>query len=101
MGQWAQATQLAANLAAHLRDDGVPPPGRTMATTWNSVPLHTIERKEKRSPAASCLKIVDQNLVVERVPSRGATAGEALLRRTCHNETVLHLRAALVVHRLP
>ena len=36
--QPAQATQLAANLAAHLRDDGVPPPGLTMTTTWNNVP---------------------------------------------------------------
>ena len=29
------------------------------------------------------------------------TLGVALLRRICHNETVLHLQAALVEHRLP
>ena len=60
-GQPAQATQLAANLAAHLRDDGLPPPGLTMTTTWNNV-------QKKFACGVLCFKNVDQNFMIERVP---------------------------------
>ena len=67
-----------------------------MAKAWNCVPLHTIERNEYRSPAASVVSSTSASTSYTSLePLQNAVAVDALLHRT------LLLRDARAACRLP